>query len=578
MRRKFIFLVFLVVLFCVPVFVIAQTVTTIESGGYYTALTKDASGNIYTTRYNAGSDRYDLIKYTNGAGSPQVILGGLPYVSNGYPWGVAVASNGDIYVASYAANNIIKLPYNSSAGSYGTATTLVSGNYYSALVIDAADNLYTLEYASATSDYAIVKYPAGSAAGTQLYHGLVVDSGYQVPTGLAFAPNGDIYVTDGFNSNAGDLGAVYHFTESSNYTAHTTISSNKYSSSVALDPQGNLYVAEYNGSTYVLNLYSGGGGTPVKITDLELGSDFYPWGVVALNSKNIYFVTGSSGSGGALKHLLTIPEVPASNISFTGTTASSTTISWTNGSGVRRSVFMRAGSTGTASPANGTVYTANTLFGSGSQIGSSGWFCIYSGTGNTVNVTGLSATTGYRVMVIEDNGSSYYQAATAINNPVNVTTTAALSVTFGPISAILGRDALKVQWTTVAETNNDYFEVQASVNGEDFQTLGRVSAKAVDGDGAATRRYAFEQNRNKLSHGWMVVPFIVLLLLLPGMLLSKRRSAFIFLLGCVIATGSCTKSAEIGYMENRKLYIRIVSVDQEGVKEYSKVVIAKEEL
>lgn len=575
MRRKFTFFVFL---FCVPVFVIAQTVTTIETGGYYTALTKDASGNIYTTRYNAGSSHYDLIKYTDGTGSPQVILGGLPYVSNGYPWGVAVASNGDVYVASYAANNIIKLPYNSSAGSYGMATTLVSGNYYAALVIDAADNLYTLEYASATSDYAIVKYPAGSAAGTQLYHGLVTGPGYQAPTGLALAPNGDMYVTDGFAGSAGDLGAVYHFTKSSNYTAHTTISSNKYSSSVALDPQGNLYVAEYNGSTYVLNQYSGGAGTPVKVADLELGSNFYPWGIVALNSKNIYFVTGSSGSGGALKHLLATPEIPASNISFTGTTASSTTISWTNGSGVRRSVFMKTGSTGTAAPVNGTVYTANTLFGSGSQIGSGGWFCIYNGTGNTVNVTGLSATTDYRVMVIEDNGSSYYQVASAVSNPVNVTTTAALPVTFGPISAILGKDALNVQWTTVAETNNDYFEVQASVNGEDFQTIGRVSAKAVDGDDAATRSYAFEQNRNKLSYGWMVIPFIVLLLLLPGMLSSRRRSAFIFLLGCVIATGSCSKSAEINYLENQKLYIRVVSVDQEGGKEYSKVVIAKEAL
>src|SRR5690606_13351928 len=85
----------------------AQTVTNIESGGYYTALTYDASGNLYTTRYDAGTDRYQVVKYVNATGSPQILLGGLQYNTFNYPWGLAVASNGDLYIASNEDNNIL---------------------------------------------------------------------------------------------------------------------------------------------------------------------------------------------------------------------------------------------------------------------------------------------------------------------------------------------------------------------------------------------------------------------------------------------------------------------------------------
>ena len=105
-------------------------------------------------------------------------------------------------------------------------------------------------------------------------------------------------------------------------------------------------------------------------------------------------------------------------------------ISWTSGNGGYRAVFMKAGSGSITIPTNGVSYTASANFASpGTQLGSSGYYCIYSGTGSTVSVTGLSAGTAYYVQIFEYNidGSnntstiSYY-TATASNNPNNSAT------------------------------------------------------------------------------------------------------------------------------------------------------------
>ncbi|MBX2975239.1 MAG: hypothetical protein KF721_03830, partial [Ignavibacteriaceae bacterium] len=98
-----------------------------------------------------------------------------------------------------------------------------------------------------------------------------------------------------------------------------------------------------------------------------------------------------------------IPTVQASNISFSQITNISFTASWTNGNGQRRIVFVKQSSSGTAEPLDNTNYTANSVFMSGSQIGSSGWYCVYKGTGNSVTVTSLNPANDYIVQVFEYN-------------------------------------------------------------------------------------------------------------------------------------------------------------------------------
>jgi len=118
------------------------------------------------------------------------------------------------------------------------------------------------------------------------------------------------------------------------------------------------------------------------------------------------------------------PATQAINVSFSSTCFANSTISWTRGNGDGCAVFIYQGNSGTAAPTDGTSYAANTSFGSGDQAGA-GWYCIYNGTGTSVNVSGLVASTDYIVHVCEYNCSGTnikYNSTSSTNNP-NTTTT-----------------------------------------------------------------------------------------------------------------------------------------------------------
>jgi gliding motility-associated-like protein len=115
-----------------------------------------------------------------------------------------------------------------------------------------------------------------------------------------------------------------------------------------------------------------------------------------------------------------IPTVQATNIVLSNQTSTTATISWTNGNGSARTVFIKSGNSGTANPVNNTTYTANTTFGSGTQIGTTGWYCVYRGAASTVNVTGLTSGTDYQIMVTEYNGTFSFNNSQGTNNPVTV--------------------------------------------------------------------------------------------------------------------------------------------------------------
>jgi uncharacterized repeat protein (TIGR02543 family) len=125
------------------------------------------------------------------------------------------------------------------------------------------------------------------------------------------------------------------------------------------------------------------------------------------------------------------------------------TTSWTNGSGGRRAVFMKAGSGVITNPSDGTAYTASSDWNSkGSQLGTSGYYCIYNGTGNSVSLTNLLASTTYYFQIFEYNSNNNttptsasinYFTSTGTNNPNNqATTSSTFSVTYNANSASSG--------------------------------------------------------------------------------------------------------------------------------------------
>ncbi|TAK55225.1 MAG: hypothetical protein EPO24_12320, partial [Bacteroidetes bacterium] len=128
------------------------------------------------------------------------------------------------------------------------------------------------------------------------------------------------------------------------------------------------------------------------------------------------------------------PSTQASNISSSSVQETQFTFDWTDGDGDARAVFIKQGNTGSVMPDDSATYTGNTIFGSGDQVGSSGWYCVYNGTQHPggIMVTGLTAGTDYRVMVCEYNGAGgneSYNSSPATGNPETITTssTSALS-------------------------------------------------------------------------------------------------------------------------------------------------------
>lgn len=97
-------------------------------------------------------------------------------------------------------------------------------------------------------------------------------------------------------------------------------------------------------------------------------------------------------------------------------------INWSNGSMTSRVVFIKEGTGSITNPTNNTSYVASTNWNNkGTQAGSSGYYCIFSGTGSSVQLTGLYPGRTYTVRAFEYNGSSgnesYLTNLTGAQNP-----------------------------------------------------------------------------------------------------------------------------------------------------------------
>ncbi|MFL6253643.1 MAG: DNA/RNA non-specific endonuclease [Pyrinomonadaceae bacterium] len=209
-----------------------------------------------------------------------------------------------------------------------------------------------------------------------------------------------------------------------------------------------------NSSTQTLADYNGTDATGAA-TGLTFGAGNNPNNTAYINSLR---VTGPAAE----------PTVQASNLTFSNIGATSMTVSWTNGNGSGRLVLARQGSPVDAAPADGTSYTANSAYGSGSEIlppaapttssrpvtttarptttqtttrattfsklssvstssasntttstndttnvigaptvsAVGGNFVVFAGTGNSVTVTNLQPSTTYYFAVFEYNGSN----------------------------------------------------------------------------------------------------------------------------------------------------------------------------
>jgi len=169
--------------------------------------------------------------------------------------------------------------------------------------------------------------------------------------------------------------------------------------------------------------------------------------------------------------LATQPTTQSTGISFSSITSTSFTANWTNGNGARRLLLIRQSGAVNTLPVDGQEYTAASQFGSGSEIGT-GNFVVYSGTGNSVTVTGLNPSTAYHVSVVEYNGSAgteNYATSGLAGNTTTLATPAGWQIYAANAVNTITFDA------TVDGVNNDVFQADGIAP---VPQVGQLSSRA----------------------------------------------------------------------------------------------------
>lgn len=171
------------------------------------------------------------------------------------------------------------------------------------------------------------------------------------------------------------------------------------------------------------------------------------------------------------------PTLGASNLQVVNRTQTGIQLSWQNGGGSQRYVLAKAGAISTATIEHGINYLANAQFGSGALL-FDGSYVVYRGTGNTVNITGLSPMQTYYFAVVEVNGSG--DSASVQAKPYLSGTGTTLPVSWLSINATLTREkTAKITWATASEENNERFEVWRSSDGTAWKPIGSVSGSGT---------------------------------------------------------------------------------------------------
>lgn len=202
----------------------------------------------------------------------------------------------------------------------------------------------------------------------------------------------------------------------------------------------NTYSRSYAGNSIFGSGTSVGGGyvvyvgtdENVTITNLESNGIYY-FDVYEMNEFYNELITTYYAVTNRLRTNVTVtpvapaaPTVGATNINFSSVTQNSINLTWTKGNGTHRIVIAKQGSAETTNPEDGFDYAGNTLFGEGSQIGTG--YVVYDGTGNSVEVTGLTAATKYYFTIIEYNlGETTILYATSSKTSSNQTTSSSES-------------------------------------------------------------------------------------------------------------------------------------------------------
>jgi DNA-binding beta-propeller fold protein YncE len=236
---------------------VGSTTPLVSSGLYYPyGLAVDSVGNVYIA-----DGIHNAIKEWTKANNTVTTL-----VSSGlyYPGGVAVDGAGNVYIAD-TDNNAIKEWRKAN----NTVTTLVSLGLYApyGVAVDGAGNVYIAD----TGNSAIKKWQVTNHNVTTL-----VSSGLGMPQGLAVDGAGNVYIADSSN------GAIKEWTATNGMVITLVSSGLFFPCGVAVDGAGNVYIADGDGDA-IKEWTAANGNVTTLVPGLNL-----PYGVAVDGADNVY--------------------------------------------------------------------------------------------------------------------------------------------------------------------------------------------------------------------------------------------------------------------------------------------------
>ncbi|RYY00613.1 hypothetical protein EON78_00660 [bacterium] len=151
------------------------------------------------------------------------------------PSGIAVDSNGNVYIADTGNNSIKKIDTNS------IVTILVNTglNRPSGIAVDSIGNVYIAD----TNNNAIKKIDTSKPIGSPGYLTTLVNTGLNDPSGIAVDSIGNVYIADRLNTAIKKLDTFGNITTLMDYYSGLSA---PYA--VIVDSSGNLYIADSSNS------------------------------------------------------------------------------------------------------------------------------------------------------------------------------------------------------------------------------------------------------------------------------------------------------------------------------------------
>lgn len=326
-------------------------------------------------------------------------------------------------VRLYEGSNEIEFLYRQESGALTSPTASIG------LVGSSLSNFYSLSNATQTPTFS----PAGAnqintkPATGQIYSFLPNVTPITAPltqaTAITVNPIGTTSATINWTNGNGAYRAVF---------MKQTTSVSEDLTSVLVDNSSYLQDTQFGSFSSLAasgwHCVYNGTQTSVAVTNLQSGLTYrvqvVEYNGLAGNQK--YIKTAATQNPSNFTTVLVAPGTPVSTLSVLNKTVNSVTLDITEGNGSNRVVFARATNSGSSSPADNTTYTANLTFGSGTQIGNTGWRCVFNGASTTgFTVTNLSPATTYTFHVIDYNGPAgqeRFNIAPLTNNILQVTT------------------------------------------------------------------------------------------------------------------------------------------------------------